>query len=106
MMMMIMMMTIKANVIKEKHRYFKHELHLLIIDYLEVFDVVYRAKLWNILCKRGITHHLIAVIKNRHKDKINFTTNLGKVLTAEIDSGFRQARNMSPMLFIFNLTLL
>jgi hypothetical protein len=53
---------------------------------VKTFYRVHREKLWNMLYKRGIPHHLIAVIKNMYKGReISLITNCGKVLTAEIN---------------------
>jgi len=55
---------------------------------VKAFDRVDKEKLWNILYKRGIPHHLIAVIKNMYKrTKISLITNSRKVLTAGINLG-------------------
>jgi hypothetical protein len=75
----------------EKHREFDYELHLLFIYYVKAFGTVDREKLWNILYKRCIPHHLIAVIKNMYKrTKMSLITNSGKVLTEGINLGVRQ----------------
>jgi len=50
---------------------------------------------------------LIAVIKNVYKGtKISLITTSGKVLTAEINLGFKQACSVSPVLLNLNLTML
>jgi hypothetical protein len=62
---------------------------------VKVFDRVDREELWNILYKRGIPHHLRAVIKNMYKGtKISLITNSGKMLSAEINHGVRQGYSM------------
>jgi len=67
---------------------------------VKAFDRVDREKLWNILYKRGIPHHLIAVIKSMYKGtKISLITNSRNVLTAGINLGVRQGCSMSPTLF-------
>jgi hypothetical protein len=68
------------------------------------FVTVARVKLWSILYKKGIPHHLIAVIKNIYKGtEISLITNSGKVLTAGINLEVRQGRSMLPILLNFYL---
>jgi hypothetical protein len=46
---------------------------------VKAFDRVDGEKLWTVLYKRGIPHHLIAVIRNICEGtKINLITNSGK----------------------------
>jgi hypothetical protein len=57
-----------------------------------------RQKLWNIIYKRGIPHHLIAVIKNMYKGrKTSLYTNSRKVQKQSQE--LRQGYTMSPIWF-------
>jgi sorting nexin-29 len=54
--------TVKQTI--EKRREFNLETHIAFLDLEKAFDRVNRKQLWQILNKRGITYHLIEVIKS------------------------------------------
>ena len=55
-----------ANIcwIMEKIREFQKNIYFCFIDYAKAFDSVGHSKLWKILKKMGIPHHLTCVLRN------------------------------------------
>ena len=52
----------------EKAREFQKNISFCFIDYAKVFDCVDHNKLWKIIEKMGIAHHLTCLLRNLYAD--------------------------------------
>ena len=86
----------------EKRREFNVETHMVFLDLEKAFDRVNWNQLWQILNRRGISYHLIEVIKSLYKN-IRIQIDTGKKILEKIyiSQGVRQGCNLS--LAVFNI---
>ena len=96
-----------ANIhrIMEKAREFQKNIYLCFIDYKKAFDCVDHNKLWKILKKTGIPHHLTCFLRNLYAGQEAIgRTGHGTTDWFQIGKGVRQGCILSPCLLNFYAT--
>ena len=85
----------------EKNREYNCETHMAFIDWQKAFDNVLRARLWDVMLKKGYPKHLVAAIAGAYTntDIIVMFGNNEKTEKIKINKGVRQGCPMSPTLF-------
>ena len=86
--------------IMEKAREFQKNIYYCFIDYAKAFDCVDHSKLWKILKKMGIPHHLTCVLRNLYAgQEATVRTGHGTTDWFQIGKGVHQGCTLSPCLF-------
>jgi len=91
-----------ANIcwIMEKARVFQKNIYFCFIDYDKVFDCVDHNKLWKILKKMGIPHHLTCLLRNLYVgQEATVRTGPGTTDWFQIEKEIYQGCILSPCLF-------
>ena len=88
--------------IMEKGRELQKNIYFCFTDYPKAFDYVDHKKLWKILKKMGIPHHLTCLLRNLYAgQEATVRTEHGTTDWFQIEKGVRQGCILSPCLFNF-----
>ena len=87
----------------EKAREFQKNINSCFIDYAKVFDCVDHNKLWKIIEKMGIAHHLTCLLRNLYAgQEATVRTAHGTTDWFQRGKGVHQGCILSPCLFNLN----